>query len=149
MIPPASHNTTTLVLRRTFEASRERVFRAWITPEALEHWLRPRGMSMAVRSLDARVGGSFHFELEDGSSMVGTYLQIVPPEKLVYTWSGGAAQGWETVVTLDFLDLGAVTEVVLTHEGLSTPERRAIAEGGWPSLFDALASVLSSPHLDF
>ena len=81
--------------------------------------------------------------------MIGTYLQIVPPEKLVYTWSGGTRQGWETVVTLDFLDQGPVTEVVLTHEGLSTPERRALAEGGWPSLLDALAEVLSSPHLDF
>jgi uncharacterized protein YndB with AHSA1/START domain len=104
-------------------------------------------MSMTVRSLDARVGGSFCFELEDGSSMIGTYLQIVPPEKLVYTWSVGAAPGRETVVTLDFLDQGPVTEVVLTHERLA-PERRALAEGGWPSLFDALASVLSS-DLDF
>ena len=149
MIPPAPHDNTTLVLRRTFTASRQRVFRAWITPQALEHWLRPRGMSMTVRSLDARVGGSFRFELEDGSCMIGTYLQIVPPEHLVFTWSGGAAQSWRTVVTLDFLDHGPLTEVVLTHEGLSTPERRALAEGGWPSLLDALASVLSSPHLDF
>jgi uncharacterized protein YndB with AHSA1/START domain len=148
MISPAPHNNTTLVLRRTFEASRERVFRAWITPGALEHWLRPRGMSMTVRSLDARVGGSFCFDLENGNAIVGTYLQMVPPKKLVFTWSGGAAQNWETVVTLDFLDRGAVTEVVLTHEGLSTPERRALAEGGWPSLLDALASALSSPHLD-
>src|SRR5437899_2299551 len=149
MIPPAPRNNTTLVLRRTFTASRQRVFRAWITPGALEHWFRPRGMSVAVRWLDARVGGSFCFDVEDGSSMIGTYLQIVPPEKLVFTWSGGAAQSWGTIVTLDFLDHGPVTEVVLTHEGLSTPERRALAEGGWPSLFDALAEVLSSPHLDF
>ncbi|HEX6481126.1 MAG TPA: SRPBCC domain-containing protein [Ktedonobacteraceae bacterium] len=148
MIPPLSHNTT-LVLRRTFTATRLRVFRAWITPRALEHWLRPRGMSMTVSQLDARVGGSFRFELEDGSSIAGTYLQIVPPEKLVFTWSGRVAQGRETVVTLDFLDQGAVTEVVLTHERLSTPEMRALVEGGWPSLLDALAEVLSSPHLDF
>jgi uncharacterized protein YndB with AHSA1/START domain len=106
-------------------------------------------MSITVRSLDARVGGSFRFEVEDGSFMIGTYLQIVPPEKLVYTWSGGATQSWGTVVTLDFLDQGPVTEVVLTHEGLSTEAMRALVEGGWPSLFDALASVLSSPHLDF
>ena len=148
MIPPAPHNSTTLVVRRAFTASRQRVFRAWIEPEALEHWLRPRGMSVTVSKLDARVGGSFRFDLEDGSSMIGTYLHIVPPEKLVFTWSGEARQDGETVVTLDFLDQGAVTEVVLTHEGLSTPERRALAEGGWPSLLDALASVLST-HLDF
>ncbi len=149
MIPSTSPNDATLVLRRTFPASRERVFRAWITPKALESWLRPRGMKMTVRSLDVRVGGSFCFDLEDGSSLVGTYLQFVPPEKLVYTWSGGAAQGWETVVTLDFLDRGTATEVVLTHEGLHAPERRALATSGWPSLLDALDSVLSSTHLDF
>jgi uncharacterized protein YndB with AHSA1/START domain len=148
MIPSAPDPNTTLVLRRTFTASRQRVFRAWITPRALEHWLRPRGMSMTVRSLDARVGGSFCFDLEDGNSMIGIYLQIVPPEKLVYTWCDGAGQGRETIVTLDFLDQGPVTEIVLTHEGLSTPERRTLAEGGWPSLLDALASVLSSSDLD-
>src|SRR5258707_13211466 len=119
MIPPAPHNNTTLVLRRAFTASRQRVFRAWITPRALEHWLRPRGMSMTVRSLEARVGGSFCFDVEDGSSIVGTYLHIVPPEKLVFTWSGRVTQERETVVTLDFLDQGPVTEVVLTDERLS------------------------------
>ena len=149
MITPASHHNTTLVLRRTFEASRARVFRAWITPEALEQWLRPRGIHMTVQSLDARVGGSFRFELENGSSIVGTYLQIVPPEKLVFTWSAGAALGQETVVTLDFLEQGAVTELILTHEHLVTPLRHAVAQGGWSSVFDALASALSSPHLDW
>ena len=148
MNPPAPDPSTTLVLRRTFTATRQRVFHAWVSPVALEHWFRPRGKSMTVKSLDARVGGSFRFELENGSSIVGTYLHVVPPEKLVFTWSGEATQGRETVVTLDFLDQGAVTEVVLTHEGLSTEDLRTLVGGGWPSLLDALASVLSSPHRD-
>jgi uncharacterized protein YndB with AHSA1/START domain len=144
MIPPKPDPSTTLVLRRTFSASRQRVFRAWIEPEALESWLRPRGMGMTVRSLEARVGGSFHFDLENGNSIVGTYLQIAPPEKLVFTWSGPALQGRETVVTLDFLEQGPTTEVVLTHEGLSTPDLRALVGSGWPSLLTALSEVLSS-----
>src|SRR5882762_8640039 len=98
MIPSASHNNTTLVLRRTFTASRERVFRAWISPVALEHWFKPRGMSITVTSLDARIGGSFRFELENGSFTVGTYLHITPPEKLVFTLSSEAMQGRETIV---------------------------------------------------
>jgi uncharacterized protein YndB with AHSA1/START domain len=142
MIPPVPHTSTTLVLRRAFTASRQRVFRAWIEPEALESWLRPRGMAVTVRSLDVRVGGSFRFELENSGSIVGTYLRIVPPEKLVFTWSGESIQNRETIVTLDFLDQGPVTEVVLTHEGLSTPDLRALFGSGWPSLLDALASVL-------
>lgn len=144
MISPAPDSSTTLVLRRAFTATRLRVFRAWIKPDALEHWLKPGGMSVTVRSLDARVGGSFRFEMENGGSIVGTYLRIVPPEKLVFTWSGEATHGRETVVTLDFLDQGPVTEVVLTHEGLSTPEMRTLFGSGWQSLLDILASVLSS-----
>jgi uncharacterized protein YndB with AHSA1/START domain len=148
MISPTSHNDTTLVLRRTFRASRKRVFQAWITPRALEQWLRPRGKSMTVRALDARTGGSFCFELEDGSSLIGTYLEFVPPEKLVYTWTGGAALSMNTIVTLDFIDHGPVTELVLTHEGLNTEAIRALVEGGWPGLLDALDRLLSSLLLD-
>src|SRR6266516_3916275 len=83
-------------------------------------------MSVTVSKLEARVGGSFRFDVEDGSSIVGIYLHILPSEKLVFTWSGRATQGRETIVTLDFLDQGPVTEVVLTHEGLSTSEMCAL-----------------------
>jgi uncharacterized protein YndB with AHSA1/START domain len=149
MIPPTPDTGTTLVLRRSFAAPRQRVFRAWIEPEALERWLRPGGKALTVRSLDARVGGSFHFELENGRPIIGTYLSIDPPEKLAFTWTGEAIQGRQTVVTLNFLDQGAVTEVVLTHEGLSTEVMRGLVAGGWPSMLDALASELASTHLDF
>jgi uncharacterized protein YndB with AHSA1/START domain len=140
-------DSTILVLRRTFAATRSRVFRAWIEPAALESWLRPRGMRMTVRTLEARVGGSFHFELETGDSIIGTYREIVPPERLAFTWSGQLNLGWETIVTVDFFDRGSATEVVLTHEGLIDPERRARARSGWPSLLDALAEVLAA-YLD-
>lgn len=143
MTPPTPHTNTTLVLRRTFPASRQRVFRAWIEPEALEQWLKPAGKNIAVSKLDARAGGSFRFDLENGGCITGTYLQIIPPEQLVFTWTGTAIQEQETIVTLDFLDLGqTVTEVVLTHEGLNTPDLYTMFGSGWPSLFDMLASVL-------
>jgi uncharacterized protein YndB with AHSA1/START domain len=149
MIPPTSQDdNTTLVLRRTFAASRERVFRAWTTPAALERWLKPRSLNIIVRALDVRVGGSFCFEIADGNRIVGTYLQVVPPERLAFTWSGTIAQSQETVVTLDFFERGAeTTEVVLTHEGLVAPDQRTRVESGWSSFFDALAVVLASSDL--
>lgn len=146
MMPPTSHNSTTLVLRRVFTAPRERVFRAWTEPEAVQRWFRPRGMSVTVRSLDAQVGGSFCFELEDGSSIIGTYLHIVFPEQLVFTWSGQAIEHKETIVTLDFLNKGSTTEIVLTHERLDTPHLREMFESGWSSQFDELATLLNLYH---
>jgi uncharacterized protein YndB with AHSA1/START domain len=149
MNPLTPHDSTTLVLRHTFMAPRERVFRAWLSPVALEAWLRPRGMRMTVSEFDARVGGSFRFDLANGTSIVGTYLEIVPNEKLIFTWSGAGMQDRETTVTVDFLGRGPLTEIVLTHEGLRAPEQRALVEGGWPTLLDALASALVSSDLAF
>ncbi len=144
MIPPITDPGATLVLRRTFSASRQRVFQAWIDPQALALWFKPKGMSVIVRSLTAQVGGSFHFDLENGGSIFGTYLHIAPPEKLVFTWSGTAFYSQETIVTLDFFDLGQKTEVVLTHEGLCHPDLRALVASGWPSLLDQLSSLFFS-----
>lgn len=145
MIPPTPDLRTTLVLRRTFAATRPRVFRAWIEPEALQRWLKPNGLSLRVRSLDARVDGSFHFDLENGVAIVGTYLDLVPPEKLVFTWSNEAQPEQGTVVTVNFLEQGSSTEVVLTHTRLSQPELRMRVESGWRAALEALAEVLSSP----
>ena len=146
MIPPTPDLRTSLVLRRTFAASRPRVFRAWIDPEALPRWLKPNGLSLRVQSLDARVDGSFRFDLESGVAIVGTYLDLVPPEKLVFTWSNEAQPDQGTVVTVDFLEQGSSTEVVLTHTRLTQPDLRARVEGGWQAAFDALAEILSSPE---
>ena len=103
---------------------------------------------MTVSTLEAHVGGSFRFDLENGQSISGIYLNIVPPEKLVFTWSGEAIQGKKTIVTLDFLDKGSMTEVVLTHERLDTPELLAIFSSGWLPMLDTLAEIIAS-HPDF
>ncbi|PWT73408.1 MAG: hypothetical protein C5B60_08205 [Chloroflexi bacterium] len=144
MIPPTPDIRTTLVLRRTFAADRPRVFRAWIEPEALQRWLKPNGLNLRVQSLDARVDGSFHFDLENGTSIIGTYLDLVPPEKLVFTWINQAQPEQGTVVTVDFREQGSSTEVVLTHRNLRRPELRVRVERGWGLALDTLAEVLSS-----
>ncbi len=143
MILPIPRDENTLVLRRIFPAPRQRVFRAWLEPRALEYWLRPGGRSMTVARLETRTGGSFSFALEGGGSIFGTYLQIAAPEKLVFTWSGDLIHARETIVTLDFFDLGPTTEVVLTHERL-TPELYTLFGSGWQSLLAALAKALVS-----
>jgi uncharacterized protein YndB with AHSA1/START domain len=148
MIPPTPDLRTSVVLHRTFAATRPRVFRAWIDPEALQRWLKPNGLSLRVRSLDARVDGSFRFELENGVVIVGRYLDLVSPEKLVFTWSNEARPEQDSVVTVDFLEQGSSTEVVLTHTRLGQPDLRARVEGGWRWALDALAEVLSSPDLE-
>lgn len=147
MIPPAFDGTTILTVRRTFPAARERVFRAWTEREALLQWFRPRGMGVIISKLEVQVGGSFCFDVADGSdSLVGTYLEIVRPEKLVFTWSSAATSDKETVVTVEFIEHGLVTQVVLTHERLSSKEMRSLHQAGWQSLLDQLTEILRQPQ---
>jgi uncharacterized protein YndB with AHSA1/START domain len=146
MIPPAFDGTTRLTVRRTFPATRERVFRAWTQPEALLQWFRPEGKRVIISKLEVQVGGSFCFDVADGGdSLVGTYLEIIRPEKLVFTWSSAATDDQETVVTVEFIEHGLVTQVVLTHERLSSKEMLSLHQAGWLSLLDQL-DISSLPH---
>src|SRR5690349_19807259 len=79
----------TLTMTRVFDAPRELVFRAWTDPEQVAQWFAPRGFTVPRAVLDVRVGGTWQIDMQapDGSAYPnkGTYLEIVPPEKIVYS----------------------------------------------------------------
>lgn len=140
----------TLRVRRTFPAPPERVFRAWTDPAELKRWAGPGETTVATVEVDLRVGGRYRINMQapDGTPyhVVGTYRAVDPPKKLVYTWfwETNPAMG-ETVVTVEFRDLGGRTEIVLTHERLPTEEDRRNHETGWTACFDTLAGLVQEP----
>ena len=141
---------TSLQIRRTFPAPRERVFRAWTQPEELKKWWGiADGFSAPIAEVDLRVGGNYRLGMKppDGDTPYvcgGTFRELRPPEKLVYTWSWeppGNDIG-ETLVTVEFLDRGGSTEVVLTHELFPNQEARDQHSQGWAGALDQLAKLL-------
>jgi uncharacterized protein YndB with AHSA1/START domain len=138
----------TLQIKRTFRAPREIVFRAWTDRAELARWFAPSAeYSTVVPELDFRVGGRYRIEMhhKDGNihRVSGTYQKIVPPERVVFTW------GWDrdsspedSVVTIEFQDLGDSTEVTLTHERLPNLEERDKHAHGWNGCMDQLARIL-------
>jgi len=80
----------------------------------------------------------------------GVYREVTPPQKLVFTWAwkkrlrdGSEADLQpESLVTVEFWEQGASTEVLLTHEFLQTEKAAKSTEEGWKGCFDALALVL-------
>ena len=137
---------TFLNLRRTFPAPRDLVFKVWTEPEALEGWFKLRNRQTRVVKLDLRIGGSFAFESRDrvGETMMisGSYLEIVRPERLVFTWTASMTDDHETMVTLEFLERGKATEVVLTHERFTSEAMVAGHQAGWNYMLDQLTTVL-------
>jgi uncharacterized protein YndB with AHSA1/START domain len=93
-----------LVVTRTFNGPARIVFEAWTRPELFTRWWAPRSMGMSLRSceMDVRAGGKYRLEFE-GHAMAffGTYLEVTPPSRLVWTNEEGGEAGPVTTVTFE------------------------------------------------
>ena len=81
---------TTLTVRRTLAAPRERVFQAWTDPAALTQWWGPKGYTTPMAEVDLRPGGRYRLgmrKLPDGELLFlsGTYREVRPPENAKVT----------------------------------------------------------------
>src|ERR687883_1778760 len=103
-----------LVVTRTFDGPARIVFEAWTKPELFRRWWAPKSMGMSLRSceMDVRVGGKYRLEFEpDAMAFFGTYLEVTPPSRLVWTNEEGGEGMVVTSVT--FEDHGAGTRLVV------------------------------------
>lgn len=150
MASKATKQEIGLQLKRRFEAEREKVFQAWTEPEALKRWFGPPGYEATLVEMDLRVGGRYRVgmkKLPDGEVFYthGIYREVRPPARLVYTWAWERSDMdvGETLVTVEFLDQGAQTEVVLTHNLFPNDEGRDKHLQGWQGCLDRLADYLA------
>jgi len=140
-----------LRVTRTFAAPREKVFRAWIEPEAISLWFLPSGGHWnGPPAIEARSGGQYRFTVTHQDkvySIHGTYREVKPPEKLVFTWQWeddpNHHDNGDTLVTVELFDRGGKTEVVLTHERFPNPRSRDEHDHGWAGCLDAIAKIVA------
>jgi uncharacterized protein YndB with AHSA1/START domain len=80
----------TVKLHRVLKSTPERVYRAFLDPDAMAKWLPPHGFVGKVHSMDAKVGGSYKMSFTNlttmkGHTFGGRYLELVPNERIVHT----------------------------------------------------------------
>ena len=149
MATPQSQQGISLELRSTFAAPRDRVFRAWTDAKEFALWFHPTADHTTIISeLNLKVGGKYQLEMrhKDGSvhKLSGTYQQIKPPEKLVFTWRWSTdPPGQESTVAIEFHDLGASTEVALTHGMFPNAQERDQHAHGWNGCFEQFQNYLA------
>jgi uncharacterized protein YndB with AHSA1/START domain len=140
-----------LVVRRTVNAPAHIVFEAWTKPELFRRWWVPKSFGLTLLSceLDVRVGGEYRLVFShEGSTMAffGTYREVTPPSRLVWTNDEGDAGTTVTTVTFDEKDgktLLVVHDLYPSKEALDA----AIASGstgGMPDQLDQLEALLVS-----
>lgn len=141
-----------VIARRRYRTSKETVFRMFTVPTELERWFSPsEDIDTEIEELDLREGGSyrFGFQFPDGSTnhVIGEYLEIRPPGRLVFTWTWEDPDphaGIETLVTVELVEEGDVTEVTVTHARLPDRETRERHEEGWAGALDGLDERLAA-----
>ena len=117
-----------LVTTRTFNCPARLVFEAWTKPELFKKWWVPKSMGMSLRScaMDVRVGGKYRLVFEpEGMAFFGTYLEVTPPSRLVWTNEESGEGGPVTTVT--FEEIGGQTLLVM-HE--LYPSKEALDAAG-------------------
>ena len=138
--------TFRIQVRRRIPAPREVVYEAWVDPEGLREWMCPGDVISADATLDIRVGGSFRITMRSKERVhehVGTYQIVDPPAKLRFTWAGADNPNEITLVTVEFIALGAESELVISHERFTRTDLAQRYEMGWGTIARKFAEYLA------
>jgi len=138
-----------LTLTRRFAARPEKVYAAWTEPEKLIAWFcTAKAKPGTLRAdLDVRVGGRYRisFEHESGEyyEVSGVYREVVPNERLVFSWAWHSTPERESLVTVSLKPDGAGTLLVFSHEQFFDEVARDNHRGGWTEMFAILEKFLA------
>jgi uncharacterized protein YndB with AHSA1/START domain len=135
-----------LTLKRHLKAPPAEVYAAWTDPEKIVKWFGPDAGLVEHAALDVRVGGRYTviFRTEDGEQhhVSGIYREVVPNEKLVFSWAWRSTPERESQVTLLIKPDGAGSLLTLMHEKFFDEPARDRHREGWSGCLDKLANYL-------
>jgi uncharacterized protein YndB with AHSA1/START domain len=142
--------TNTVRLHRVFRAPPQRIYKAFIDPDAMVKWLPPNGFTGKVHQADAKVGGSYrmsftNFSTGKSHSFGGKYVEMVPNERLRYTdrFDDPNLPGeMQTTVTLKRVSVG--TEVSIVQEGIPEVIPVEACYLGWQESLQLLSRLVEA-----
>ena len=141
-------STNTVHLHRVIAAKPEKIYRAFLDPDALSRWLPPNGFTCKVHHMDAKVGGSYkmsftNFTTGKSMSFGGMYREMVPNEYLRYTdnFDNPNLQG-EIQVTINLKKVSVGTDLAIVQEGIPAVIPLEACYLGWQESLANLARLV-------
>jgi uncharacterized protein YndB with AHSA1/START domain len=130
-----------VVVTRTFDAPARLVFEAWSRPELFRRWWIPASMGMTLYEceMDVRTGGSYRLSFGEGMDFFGTYVEVIPPTRIVWTNDEDGEDGSVTTVALTETD--GVTRVVVTEVYPSKEALDAAGTGAAEAMYETFAQL--------
>ena len=157
-----SEQTKDLVIERIFDAPREQVWRAWTDPELFMRWWGPSTFTSPTCRMDVRPGGRYVWSMRDPDGndyySAGMFLEVIPPERLVYTDSFADKDGniippsvygmsdafpTELTVTVTLEDLGKQTKMRTTFSGMPEGPEKEMTAAGFNESLDKLTNAVT------
>ena len=140
----------TVRFHRVLRTTPERLYRAFIDPDAMAKWLPPNGFTGKVHQMDPRVGGTYkmsftNFTSGNSHSFGGTYLELVPQERLRWTdrFDDPNLAG-EMTVTVELKKVLVGTEVHIVQEGIPDVIPPDACTLGWQESLTLLAKLVEA-----
>ena len=142
---------STIRLHRVFKTTPERLYKAFINPEAMVKWLPPNGFTGKVDKMDARVGGSYHmsftnFTTGSSHSFGGEYLELVPGKRIVHTDRFDQGLVGTMTVTIEIKKVMVGAELQVTQEGVPDAIPAEACYLGWGESLELL-KLLVEPEI--
>jgi uncharacterized protein YndB with AHSA1/START domain len=145
-----SGSTNTIRLHRVLRAPADRVYRAFLNPDAMAKWLPPHGFTGKVHEMDARVGGGYrmsftNFSTGKSHSFGGTYRELAPRERIRYTdrFDDPNLPG-EMHVTITLREVSCGTELQIVQEGVPAVIPVEACYLGWQESLALLAHLVEA-----
>ena len=144
---PSLATKPSLTLKRRLNAPPAKVYAAWTEPAKIARWFGPQGAEVLRAEADVRVGGRYRviFRVPDGEEhdVSGVYREVVPNQKLVFTWAWISTPERESLVTVALKRDGDGTLLTLTHEQFFDEPARDRHRSGWSGVLDNLESYVN------
>jgi uncharacterized protein YndB with AHSA1/START domain len=141
-------DTNTVNLHRVLKAKRERVYKAFLDPEAMAKWLPPHGFTGKVHSMDAKVGGTYkmsftNFSTGKSHSFGGKFVELKPNERIKYTdqFDDPNLPG-QMLTTIELREVVCGTELKVTQEGIPAAIPAEACYLGWQESLLLLAQLV-------
>ena len=138
----------TVKLHRVLRAKPEKVYRAFLEPDALARWLPPNGFTCTVDHIDAKVGGTYKMAFKNfgsgkGHSFGGKYLELVPNERVRYTdkFDDPNLPG-EMITAVTLRKVACGTELNVVQEGIPDAIPVEFCYLGWQESLEHLARLV-------
>ena len=137
-----------LTLTRRFNAAPEKVYAAWADPQRLVQWFGPASVKegSVKAEIDLRVGGSYRISFDANgqyNQVGGVYREVVPNQRLVFTWAWHSTPERESLVTISIKPEGSGSLITFHHAQFVDAKARDNHERGWTEFLGKLESYLA------